>query len=83
MKIGVEYFVAETLDTGFRNIDVYRTLLKVMDKRKPVRGMNKVFRSHLTVEGQVFVHKFIDHWLTSDSMWDYLSKRHKEMLNEK
>ena len=83
MKLGMEYFVAETLDQGFRNLDVYRTLLKVIDRRRPVRGMNRVFAAHLTVEGQVFVHKFIDNWLSSGNMWEYLNKRHKEMQDER
>lgn len=82
MKLGVEYFVAETLDIGFRNVDVYRTILKVIDRRKPVRGMQGVFRKHLTVTGQVFVNKFIDEWLSSEDIYDYLTKRSKEMRDE-
>lgn len=58
-----EFFVAETLDTGFRNLDVYRTLQKVTERRRGVRGMEAVFRKHLTVEGQIYAMKYCDIWI--------------------
>lgn len=70
--MGKEYFVAETLDAGFRNVDVFRTLQKVMATRKGVRGMESVFRKHLTVEGQLFALKFCDVWIKG-GMWAWIA----------
>lgn len=70
--MGKEYFVAETLDPGFRNVDVFRTLQKVMATRKGVRGMEGVFRKHLTVEGQLFALDFCDIWIKG-GMWAWIA----------
>lgn len=70
--MGREYFVAETLDTGFRNIDVFRTLQKVMSTQKGVRGMESVFRKHLTSEGQAYALKFCDVWING-GMWGWIA----------
>lgn len=70
--MGREYFVAETLDVGFRNIDVFRTLQKVMDTHRGVRGMESVFRKHLTSEGQQFAIMFCNVWI-KDGMWGWLA----------
>lgn len=72
-EMGIEFFVAKTLDQGFRNVDVFRTLQKVMATRKPVRGMQSVFRKHLSVEGQIFAMNFVDDWIKL-GLWGYLRK---------
>lgn len=70
--MGKEYFVASTLDAGFRNVDVFRILQKVMATQKGVRGMEGVFRKHLTVEGQLFALKFCDIWI-NEGMWGWIA----------
>lgn len=70
--MGREYFVAETLDVGFRNVDVFRTLQKVMDTRRGVRGMESVFRKHLSTEGHVFAMKFCTVWIDG-GMWGWIA----------
>lgn len=80
-QIGIEFFVAKTLDQGFRNVDVFRTIQKVMNTRRPVRGMQGVFRKHLSVEGYIFAMDFVDDWCRL-GLWGYLSKMaREEVLN--
>ena len=55
-----EYLVAATLDTGFRNIDVYRTLEKVWKSKRGVREMHGVFRKHLNSEGHRYASDLCD-----------------------
>lgn len=55
-----EYLVAVTLDTGFRNIDVYRTLEKVWKGKRGIKGMHSVFRKHLSIEGQRYAMDMCD-----------------------
>lgn len=61
--MGKEFFVSLTLDPGFRNVDVFRTLQKVMATRKGVKGMEAVFRQHLTTGGHIFAMEFCDVWI--------------------
>ena len=70
--MGMEYFVAETLDTGFRNVDVFRTLQKVMASGKGVRGMDAVFKAHLGMEGYKFATLFCDVWIR-EGMWGWIA----------
>lgn len=72
-QIGIEYFVAKTLDQGFRNVDVFRTIQKTMNTRKMVRGSHGVFRKHLTTEGYLFALDFCEDWCKL-GLWGYLKK---------
>lgn len=76
--LGMEYFVAQTLDTGFREIDVFRTLQKVISTRRPVRGMNSVFRKNLSTSGYIYALDFIDDYLRL-GFWGYMKKVNNEM----
>lgn len=55
-----EFFVAETLDVGFRNLDVHRTIEKVLKTGRGVKGMNWVFKSYLGTEGYTYATDFCD-----------------------
>lgn len=79
--MGREFFVSETLDQGFRNIDVFRTLQKVMATRKGVRGMESVFRQHLTVEGYNYALNFCDVWI-KEGMWGWIAYASKGLHKE-
>lgn len=82
--LGMEFFVAQSLDTGFRNIDVFRTLQKVIATRKPVRGMNGVFRKYLTTSGYIYAMNFVDDYMAL-GLWGYMKKvsvELKECKNE-
>lgn len=70
--MGKEYFVSSTLDVGFRNIDVFRTLQKVMATQKGVRGMDAVFRQHLTTEGYLYATNFCDIWIRG-GLWGWIA----------
>lgn len=76
--LGMEYFVAQTLDTGFREIDVFRTLQKVMSTRRPVRGMHGVFRKNLSTGGYIYALNFIDDYI-SLGFWGYMKKASNEL----
>lgn len=55
-----EALVAESLDTGFRNIDVYRTLQKVIDTGVPIKGMNQLFLRNLSMSGYLLAMEICD-----------------------
>lgn len=72
-KLGKDFFVSETGDEGFRDDEVYRMIQRVVARKKPVKGMKKVFKARLTAEGESYVLQFCNEWCSCGGLWGYMN----------